>query len=141
MKKVLGLGNALTDMLLQVSEGDLRELGYPKGSMNLITKQEAAAIQQRFASVRKRLVAGGSACNAISTIASLGGKAAFIGKIGNDEVGDFYREDMLKRCRVAVSYSSPPMENAPLPPIWGRQRNCNPMIFRKKHSSDMIFST
>ncbi|MCI6324077.1 MAG: adenosine kinase [Paludibacteraceae bacterium] len=96
MKKVLGLGNALTDMLLQVSEGDLRELGYPKGSMNLITKQEAAAIQQRFASVRKRLVAGGSACNAISTIASLGGKAAFIGKIGNDEVGDFYREDMLK---------------------------------------------
>ena len=96
MKKVLGLGNALTDMLLQVSEGDLRELGYPKGSMNLISKQEAAAIQQRFASVRKRLVAGGSACNAISTIASLGGKAAFIGKIGNDEVGDFYREDMLK---------------------------------------------
>ena len=96
MKKVLGLGNALTDMLLQVSEGDLRELGYPKGSMNLISKQEAAAIQQRFASVRKRLVAGGSACNAISTVASLGGKAAFIGKVGNDEVGDFYREDMLK---------------------------------------------
>ena len=96
VKKVLGLGNALTDMLLQVSEGDLRELGYPKGSMNLISKQEAANIQQRFASVRKRLVAGGSACNAISTIASLGGKAAFIGKIGNDEVGDFYREDMLK---------------------------------------------
>ena len=96
VKKVLGLGNALTDMLLQVSEDDLRELGYPKGSMNLISKQEAAAIQQRFASVRKRLVAGGSSCNAISTIASLGGKAAFIGKIGNDEVGDFYREDMLK---------------------------------------------
>ena len=96
MKKVLGLGNALTDMLLQVSEDDLRELGYPKGSMNLISKQEAAAIQQRFASVRKRLVAGGSSCNAISTIASLGGKAAFIGKIGNDEVGDFYREDMIR---------------------------------------------
>ena len=96
MKKILGLGNALTDMLLQVSEGDLRELGYPKGSMNLITKQEAAAIQQRFTSVRKRLVAGGSASNAISTVASLGGKAAFIGKVGNDEVGDFYREDMLK---------------------------------------------
>ena len=96
VKKVLGLGNALTDMLLQVSEDDLRELGYPKGSMNLISKLEAAAIQQRFASVRKRLVAGGSSCNAISTIASLGGKAAFIGKIGNDEVGDFYREDMLK---------------------------------------------
>ena len=96
MKKVLGLGNALTDVLLQVSEDDLRELGLPKGSMNLITMEQAECIQMRFASVRKRMVAGGSASNTINTIAALGGKAAFIGKIGNDEVGDFYRDDMLK---------------------------------------------
>lgn len=96
MKKVLGLGNALTDVLLQVSEDDLRELSFPKGSMNLISKQQAEAIQLRFASVRKRMVAGGSASNTINCISSLGGKTAFIGKIGNDEVGDFYREDMLK---------------------------------------------
>ena len=96
MKKVLGLGNALTDMLLQVSEDDLRELGFPKGSMNLISMEQAEQIQMRFASVRKHMVAGGSASNAINTIAALGGKAAFIGKIGNDEVGDLYREDMLK---------------------------------------------
>ena len=38
MKKILGLGNALTDILLQVSEDDLRELGFPKGSMNLISR-------------------------------------------------------------------------------------------------------
>ena len=96
MKKILGLGNALTDILLQVSEDDLRELGFPKGSMNLISKEQAEQIQYRFLSVRKRMVAGGSASNTINCIASLGGKAAFIGKIGNDEVGDFYREDMLK---------------------------------------------
>lgn len=96
MKKILGLGNALTDVLLQVSEDDLRELGLPKGSMNLISMEQADRIQSRFASVRKRMVAGGSASNTINTIAALGGKAAFIGKIGNDEVGDFYREDMLK---------------------------------------------
>ena len=96
MKKVLGLGNALTDILLQVSEDDLRELGFPKGSMNLISMKQAEAIQFRFASVRKRMVAGGSASNAINCIAALGGKAAFIGKIGNDEVGDFYREDLIK---------------------------------------------
>lgn len=96
MKKVLGLGNALTDVLLQVSEDDLRELGLPKGSMNLISMEQAEQIQVRFASVRKRMVAGGSASNAIATIASLGGKAAFIGKIGNDGVGDFYREDLIK---------------------------------------------
>ena len=96
MKKVLGLGNALTDILLQVSEEDLRELGLPKGSMNLITMEQAEAIQTHFAMVRKRMVAGGSASNTITTIAQLGGKAAFIGKIGNDEVGDFYREDLIK---------------------------------------------
>lgn len=96
MKKVLGLGNALTDVLLQVSDDDLRELGLPKGSMNLISMEQWEQIQVRFASVRKRMVAGGSASNTISTIASLGGKAAFIGKIGNDEVGTFYREDLIK---------------------------------------------
>ena len=96
MKRILGLGNALTDMLMQVSEDDLRELGLPKGSMNLITMEQAQVIQMRFASVRKHMVAGGSAANTISTIAALGGKAAFIGKIGADEVGEFYRNDLVK---------------------------------------------
>ncbi len=96
MKKVLGLGNALTDILLQVSEGDVRELKLAKGSMNLIDFDTALAIQSRFASVRKTMVAGGSASNTINGIASLHGKAAFIGKIGKDEVGEFYRNDMLK---------------------------------------------
>jgi sugar/nucleoside kinase (ribokinase family) len=81
---------------LQVSEDSLRELGLPKGSMNLITLEQAEQIQMRFASVRKRMVAGGSASNTITTISQLGGTAAFIGKIGNDEVGKFYREDMIK---------------------------------------------
>ena len=96
MKRVLGLGNALTDILLQVSEGDLRELGYPKGSMNLINAEQFECLQSRFISVRKHLVAGGSASNTVATIAQLGGKAAFIGKIGSDEVGNFYREDLIK---------------------------------------------
>lgn len=96
MRKVLGLGNALTDILLQVSEDDLREIGFPKGSMNLIDMKQAEEIQTRFISVRKHLVTGGSSSNTVSTIAQLGGKAAFIGKVGNDEVGEFYREDLVK---------------------------------------------
>lgn len=96
MKKVLGMGNALTDVLYQVSEEDLSALQLPKGSMNLITMDKAREIQERFANVRMRMVAGGSACNTITTIASLGGKTAFIGKIGNKGVGDFYREDLIR---------------------------------------------
>ena len=94
MKKILGLGNALTDILLQVSEDDLRELGLPKGSMNLIDLDTAMAVQSRFVSVRKTMVAGGSASYTINAISALGGKAAFIGKLGNDEIGEFYRADM-----------------------------------------------
>lgn len=99
MKKVLGLGNALTDVLYKVSEEDLLELGLPKGSMNLISMDQALKIQLRFSSVRMHMVAGGSACNTITAIAALGGKAAFIGKIGTVGVGDFYRDDLV-RCGV-----------------------------------------
>ena len=106
MKRVLGLGNALTDILLQVSEGDLREIGFPKGSMNLINAQQFEQLQARFASVRKRLVAGGSASNTVATIAQLGGKAAFIGKIGCDEVGKFYRDDLIKNNVQPILLSS-----------------------------------
>ena len=96
MKKVLGIGNALTDILLQVSGKDIKELNLPKGSMNLISFDTAVDIQSRFASVRKTMVAGGSASNTITAISALGGKTAFIGKIGNDEIGDFYRNDIQK---------------------------------------------
>ena len=106
MKRVLGLGNALTDILLQVSEGDLREIGFPKGSMNLINEEQLEKIQTRFISVRKHLVAGGSASNTVATIAQLGGKTAFIGKIGTDEVGKFYREDLIKNNVKPILLSS-----------------------------------
>lgn len=96
MKKILGLGNALTDVLYKVSEQDLIDLGLPKGSMNLITMEQALKIQLRFSSVRMHMVAGGSACNTISAIASLGGKTSFIGKIGTIGVGDFYRDDLIR---------------------------------------------
>lgn len=107
MKKVLGLGNALTDVLLQVSEDDLRELNLPKGSMNLITMEQAERIQFRFMSVRKHMVAGGSAANTVATIAALGGNSAYIGKIGQDEVGDFYREDLIKNGVKPILLTAP----------------------------------
>ena len=96
MKKVLGLGNALTDILLQVSEDDVRELGLAKGSMNLIDIDQAQAIQRCFAHVRKTMVAGGSAANTINAIAAMGGKSALIGKLGADDIGVFYRSDLIK---------------------------------------------
>lgn len=94
MKKILGLGNALTDILLQVSDEQVRSLGIDKGSMNHIDFDTCIHIQQQFATVRKSMIAGGSASNTVNAIASMGGYAAFIGKIGNDEIGEFYRRNM-----------------------------------------------
>ena len=96
MKKIVGLGNALTDILVFVSDEDIKQLALSKGSMNLISYEQYLSIQQRFASARKSMIAGGSAANTINAIASLGGDATFIGKIGNDEVGAFFLADTLK---------------------------------------------
>lgn len=106
MRKVLGLGNALTDMLLSVNEQELLELGLPKGSMSLVNYDTALALQNRFADRKKTMVAGGSASNTINTIARLGGKAAFIGKIGNDHVGKFYLDDMFNNGVTPVLFPS-----------------------------------
>lgn len=96
MQKILGLGNALTDILLLVNDEDIRNLALSKGSMNHITFEQCVAIQQQFASTRKSMIAGGSAANTINAIASMGGDATFIGKIGPDEIGEFFRADTLR---------------------------------------------
>lgn len=94
MKKILGLGNALTDILLQVSDDEVRALGVDKGSMNHIDFDTCIHMQQQFATVRKSMIAGGSASNTVNAIGKMGGLAGYIGKIGNDEIGDFFRKNM-----------------------------------------------
>lgn len=96
MKKILGLGNALTDILLMVSDEDVKALGISKGSMNFISFEQAMSIQQTFLSTRRSMIAGGSAANTINAIASMGGYASFVGKIGRDEIGEFFRQDTLR---------------------------------------------
>lgn len=93
MKKIIGLGNALTDILLQVSDDAIRALGISKGSMNHIDFETCIHVQEMFSTVRRSMIAGGSASNTLNAIASMGGKASFIGKIGNDEIGQFYRQN------------------------------------------------
>lgn len=91
MKKVLGIGNALVDVLVQVeSELILNELQLPKGSMQLINTERYLKIQKRLESLNKQLTTGGSACNTILAIANLGGQPGLIGKVGHDEMATFF---------------------------------------------------
>lgn len=97
MKKIIGLGNALTDILLRIeNDSILSELNLPKGSMQLIDEAKMHEIAAFFANQTSVMATGGSASNTINGIAKLGIQGAFLGKIGMDEVGNFFKNDSLK---------------------------------------------
>ncbi|MBP5323576.1 MAG: adenosine kinase [Bacteroidaceae bacterium] len=91
MKKIIGIGNALTDVLAKVDDDKiLAELNLPKGSMQLIGEPQLPAIRQAMSQMTASKATGGSAGNSMLALANLGAKPGFIGKIGNDETGSFY---------------------------------------------------
>lgn len=110
MKKVLGFGNALVDILIApVLEDTLNELAMPKGSMTLIDEKKVELISAMTNHLNKKMATGGSAANTINGLSNLGIETAFIGKIGNDEVGRFFKDDLLaNRINPLLGSSSTP---------------------------------
>jgi sugar/nucleoside kinase (ribokinase family) len=101
IKRVIGIGNALTDMLVNLSnDAVLEEYQLPKGSMSLVDNQMQTAISKSVAGCPYSLSLGGSAGNTIRAMARLGTEVGFIGKVGNDTTGDFY-EQALRNIGVA----------------------------------------
>ncbi|RLD90984.1 MAG: adenosine kinase [Bacteroidetes bacterium] len=97
MKKVLGIGNALVDALNKLEDDNLlTELGLPKGSMQLVDTDTSAAIQEKSKNLEKEMASGGSAANTIHGLANLGVETAFIGTVGDDEIGNFFINDLKK---------------------------------------------
>jgi sugar/nucleoside kinase (ribokinase family) len=95
--KVLGMGNALVDVLAKLETDDsLEVMGLPKGSMQLINEDELIKISNTIKIFDTFHATGGSAGNAIRGLAKLGIHAGFIGKTGSDFYGDFYAEDLKK---------------------------------------------
>lgn len=94
-KKVLGLGNALVDIMTQLEdESLLQTFGLPKGSMQLVDKTKSDEVVKGTKHLKSSLAAGGSAANTINGLAKLGASCGFIGKIGKDEMGRFFVNDM-----------------------------------------------
>lgn len=107
MTKVLGIGNALVDILTMVSdESILSELKLPKGSMQLVDGETCKMIQESTSHLPKSKASGGSAANTIHGLASLGIETAFIGHVGTDETGIFFRNDMEQANIRPVLFSS-----------------------------------
>jgi sugar/nucleoside kinase (ribokinase family) len=95
MKRVLGLGHALVDLLYQMPDDKLlNEFNLPKGSMQLIDETDADKIESFLSGKDISLVSGGSAANSVHGLARLGVSCGYVGTVYNDELGNFYRKDL-----------------------------------------------
>ena len=95
--KVVGLGNALVDVLLRLNDDKtLEEVGIRKGAMDMINREQMIAIRKSQEGLERSQAPGGSVCNSMRAISHLGGNSAFIGKIGSDSVGEFYEAALQK---------------------------------------------
>lgn len=103
MDKIIGLGNALVDVLATLEDDEvLVEMQLPKGSMTLIDEDKLQKINECFSQMKTHLATGGSAGNAVRGMAQLGAGTGFIGKVGNDSYGNFYRDSLLNRGTEAM---------------------------------------
>lgn len=101
MKRVIGIGNALTDMLVNLKDdGVLERYNIARGSMSLVDSLLQSEVSKAVAGRPYSLSLGGSADNTIRAMARLGGDVGFIGKVGRDTTGDFF-EQALRNLGIA----------------------------------------
>jgi sugar/nucleoside kinase (ribokinase family) len=90
--QLLGISNAVVDILAHVGEEFLTRIGAPRGSMTLIDEQQARAIYEMMGPATE--MSGGSVANTVANFASLGGRASYIGRVKADQLGDIFVHDM-----------------------------------------------
>jgi sugar/nucleoside kinase (ribokinase family) len=105
---VLGIGNAIVDVIARAEEDFLLKQDMRKGTMALIDEARAQAIYDAMGPATE--MSGGSAANTIVGLASLGGRAAFVGKIKADGLGRAYAHDIRA---AGVSFTTPPAADGP----------------------------
>ena len=92
---VLGIGNAIMDVIAPVPDKFLTDNAVEKGAMTLIDESRALELHKKFSALTQpQEIAGGSAANTLVRIAGLGVRAAYVGKVANDGVGDRFAEGM-----------------------------------------------
>ncbi|WP_072531179.1 adenosine kinase [Bacteroides ilei] len=98
MDKIIGIGNALVDILAPMENDKLLdELDLPKGSMQLIDEDRLLKVREKLAAMKTQRSSGGSAANTAYALANLGSKPGYIGKVGEDEMGEFYENTLEKQ--------------------------------------------
>lgn len=105
---VVGVGNAMVDVMVQATDAFVVEEGLAKGSMTLIDASRADELYDKV--VAEVEASGGSAANTMAGIASFGGTASYIGKVRQDKLGSFFAEDMQAQ---GVAFQQSPAANGP----------------------------
>jgi sugar/nucleoside kinase (ribokinase family) len=105
---VVGIGNALVDVLSQETETFLAAQGLTKGAMQLIDEARARALYAAMGPAVE--VSGGSAANTMVGVASFGGRAHYVGKVRDDQLGEVFSHDLRA---VGVGYSTPAATDGP----------------------------
>ncbi|HEV8014527.1 MAG TPA: adenosine kinase [Stellaceae bacterium] len=105
---VVGIGNAIVDVLAQADDAFVQREQLAKGTMALIDEARAQALYAKMGSGIE--ASGGSAANTIAGVASLGGKAAYIGKVADDALGKVFARDLRA---TGVTYETAPLSGGP----------------------------
>src|SRR5215212_4580506 len=105
---VLTIGNAIVDVLARVDEAFLEKNELVKASMRLIDEPEAHRLYELVGP--SVIISGGSAANTAAGISSLGGRAAFIGKVRDDQLGEFFAHDIRA---TGVIFEGQPARSGP----------------------------
>jgi len=103
---VVAIGNAIVDVLAHTEDAFLERHGLPKGGMTLIDAEQADALYGQMGPGVE--ISGGSAGNTVAGLASLGARAAYIGKVADDELGQIFRHDITA---IGAHYQTAPLAN------------------------------
>ncbi len=105
---VVGIGNAIVDVLCQADDQFLDRHGLTKGAMMLVDAERAGRL---YAAMPPGVeISGGSAANTMAGIAALGGKGAFVGKVRDDQLGEVFAHDIRS---IGLSFMTPPALEGP----------------------------
>lgn len=107
--QVCGLGNAIVDLLCEISEEDFAGHAFERGTMRLVSVDEQAEILGALRHSKLSIVSGGSAANSLIALSQLGGRAAFIGCVGDDRYGLHYQDEFTS---LGIEFANPPIGGA-----------------------------
>lgn len=97
MDKIIGIGNALIDALATVDNDEiLKEIGLPKGGMQLIGTETLTRINEKFADMPRKYTTGGAVCNSVLAMAHLGMKPGLVAMVGRDRLGAFFKQSFTE---------------------------------------------